>query len=102
MQGARVMTTQSSTPWTGIQRQDTAGCAAHNRRMERVFLQDRATAAAWHQEDRGNISTFDLPDAVELAAAFFRPLPAQVRGWYLPRLPVAPCADAAACQCRSA
>ncbi len=74
MQGAQVTDAQPASPWVGIRWQGTSGCAARSLCMEMVFLYDRATAEAWQQEDPGHIEIFDLPDAVEFAAAFFRPL----------------------------
>jgi mercuric reductase len=74
MQGARVISAQPADPRVGIRWQGTSGCAAQSLCMEMVFLDKQATAGAWQQEDPDNISLFDLPDAVEFGAAFFRPL----------------------------
>ncbi|MGB5541412.1 MAG: alkylmercury lyase family protein [Gammaproteobacteria bacterium] len=74
MQGAQVTDAQPASPWVGIRWQGTSGCAAQSLCMEMVFLYDRATAGAWQQEDPGHIDIYNLPDAVEFAAAFFRPL----------------------------
>jgi len=92
MQGAQVISAQPADPWVGIRWQGTSGCAAQSLCMEMVFLHDQATAEAWQQDDPGHISIFDLPDAVEFGAAFFRPL--------LAADPVR--AGASACQSRGA
>jgi hypothetical protein len=39
-----------------------------------VFLRDEETATRWAEEEDGSRDVFDLSDAIEFAAAFFRPL----------------------------
>jgi hypothetical protein len=58
----------------GIRWQATSGCAAKSLCMEMVYFKDTVTAQQWQQQDRENISIYSLEQAVEFAAAFFRPL----------------------------
>ena len=39
-----------------------------------VFLRDEETATRWAGEERGSRDIFVLGDAIEFAAAYFRPL----------------------------
>ena len=74
MQGVQVLSAQPADPQVAIRWQSTSGCAAKSLCTEMVFLADRDMAEAWRRQDSGNISIFDLPDAIKFGAAFFRPL----------------------------
>ncbi len=58
----------------GIRWQKPAGSAAHTLCTEMVFLRDPKTALDWRKTDPESIDLFTLPEALELAGAFFLPL----------------------------
>ena len=74
MRGETVLSVSPGQPWVGIRWQGPSGCAAQSLCLDMVFLRDRATAEGWQSQDSGNISILDLPSAVVMGAAFFRPL----------------------------
>lgn len=58
----------------GIHWQPPQSCAAHSLCREMVFLVDIATAEKWQAIDPEQRDCFSLSEAIELGAAFFRPL----------------------------
>lgn len=49
-------------------------CCATSLCTEMIFLKDKKTAETWFSEDTENREIFDLPDAIDFAAHFFKPL----------------------------
>lgn len=60
----------------GIRWQSPCGAAAHSLCRDMVFLGGQAAVDKWQQRSEVEGSVFDIPAAVAIGAAFFRPLPA--------------------------
>jgi mercuric reductase len=58
----------------GIHWQQTAGCAAHSLCREMVFLKNLEAAMKWQGLAPETRELYDLEEAVQLAAGFFKPL----------------------------
>lgn len=58
----------------GIAWRSPGGCAAHSLCREMVFICTPAHADAWRQTSQTECSLLTLPEAVDLACAFFLPL----------------------------
>jgi len=75
MQNSELLSAKPGNVQVGIHWQGTSGCAAaQSLCLEMVYLGDVETARRWQQQDSGNISVYDLPDAAHFAAAYFLPL----------------------------
>lgn len=53
------------------------GSCSDNLCTEMIFLHDQETAQAWKQLDAANRDIYNLDEAIEFAAAFFKPMMAQ-------------------------
>jgi hypothetical protein len=49
-------------------------CCATSLCTEMIFLKDKKIAETWFAEDKENREIFDLPDAIDFATHFFKPL----------------------------
>ncbi len=61
-------------PWIGIRWQAPGEHAATSLCREMVFLSDEEVAVRWRGADPHSAAILPLPEAIELAAAFFGPL----------------------------
>jgi hypothetical protein len=74
-QDERIVDASPSSVLTGVRWQmPCGGHAAHSMCVEMVFLKDAGTAQAWHNGALDHHSVFNLNDAVEFGARFFKPL----------------------------
>lgn len=74
MDAGKVLSASPEDVYVGIRWQSTSGCAAKNLCMEMVYLRDLETAEKWQQQDTENNDIYNLDEAVEFGAAFFKPL----------------------------
>ena len=59
--------------YIGIRWQSAGSCAAESLCMEMLYLKDEATAKQW-QGGKEDYSIYPLPDAIEFATRYFKPL----------------------------
>lgn len=76
MQGEQVVTAveEGDNLYVGIRWQQPCGAAAHSLCRDMVFLLGEEAAEKWQQRSEIEGSVFDLPTAVAIGGAFFRPL----------------------------
>ena len=76
MQGEQVVTAvdEGDNLYVGIRWQQPCGAAAHSLCRDMVFLLGEEAAEKWQQRSEIEGSVFDLPTAVAIGSAFFRPL----------------------------
>jgi mercuric reductase len=53
---------------------DACSCCANSLCMEMMFLKDHQTASQWLAADPANREIFDIDEAVDFGARFFKPL----------------------------
>lgn len=70
----RILCASPGTTMAGVRWQSPCGHAAHSLCMEMVFLKDNDAVEAWRGGAVEHHSVFNLPDAVEFGARFFKPL----------------------------
>lgn len=63
----------SNDIYIGIRWQSACSCAAESLCMEMLYLKDEATAKQW-QGGNEDYSIYPLPDAIEFATRYFKPL----------------------------
>lgn len=75
MQGEQVTAVEAGDNlYVGIRWQQPCGAAAHSLCRDMVFLLGQEAAEKWQQRSEIEGSVFDLPTAVAIGSAFFRPL----------------------------
>jgi mercuric reductase len=75
MQGAQVTSLDAGAELhVGIRWQSPCGAAAHSLCRDMVFLAGQQAVDKWRQRSELEGSVFDVPTAIEIGAAFFRPL----------------------------
>lgn len=80
-EGERILDASPETVMAGVRWQrPCGGHAAHSLCMEMVFLKDAAAAQQWHAGALEYHSLFNMEEAVEFGARFFKPLVATAAG----------------------
>lgn len=74
MQGEQVTAVDADDLYVGIRWQQPCGAAAHSLCRDMVFLLGQEAVEKWQQRSEIEGSVFNLPTAVAIGSAFFRPL----------------------------